>query len=291
MNQKFQHFIILTGLSGAGKSQALKCFEDFGFFCIDNLPVKLLEKFCELYKQSEEQLKKIVIVLDLRDQDFLNLIEDQLSKIKNLKINYKLVFLEANEKEIIKRYNETRRLHPLAKDISIEEGIKKEIELLGKIREKAEIIIDTTGLNLQELKNTLSLIFVQGEDKIGLNISITSFGYKYGILQNIDLLFDVRFLINPFYKEELSNKTGFDSEVKNYILEEENTKIFLNKFFDFINYLIKQYKKEGKSYLSIGIGCTGGKHRSVVIASELKNFLEKNFDVINIHLFHRDIYK
>lgn len=291
MNYEIQKFIILTGLSGAGKSEALKCFEDLEFFCIDNLPIKLFDKFCELYKQSEGQLKRIVTVLDLRDENFLSLIDDVFKKLKESNIKYQVLFLEAQEKEIIRRYNETRRKHPLAKDISIEEGIKKEIELLSKIKEKSDIILDTTLLNIHDLKNTLTSIFLLSDKNINLNISITSFGYKYGIPQNIDLLFDVRFLPNPYYVEELKNKTGLDNVVKEYIFNTGISKKFIEKLNNFLFFLLEQYIKEGKAYLSIGIGCTGGKHRSVSIATELKNLIEKTNLNIIVHLFHRDIYK
>lgn len=291
MNHEIPKFIILTGLSGAGKSQALKCFEDLDFFCIDNLPIKLLDKFCELYKQSEGQLKRIVIVIDLRDINFIPLIDESLEKLKQFNINYQIIFLEADKQELIRRYNETRRKHPLAKKISIEEGIKKEIEILSKIKEKADITINTTELNLQDLKNTLSSIFLQSDKNINLNISVISFGYKYGIPQNIDLLFDVRFLPNPFYIEELSNKTGLDKLVRDYIFNFDTTTIFLEKLKDFLNFLIEQYVKEGKSYLAIGVGCTGGKHRSVMISLEIKKIISESYLKANMHLFHRDIYK
>lgn len=284
-------FIILTGVSGAGKTEAIKCFEDLDFFCIDNLPIKLLDKFCELSKQSEAQLKRIVVVLDLRDENFILLIDKSLKNLKELQIKYNILFLEASENELIRRYSETRRKHPLARDKTVEEGVQKELEILKPVREKADFIIDTTKLSLQDLKNRIKSFFLEINDNNKLNISIISFGYKHGIPENLDLLFDVRFLPNPFYEKELALKTGLDKSVRDYIYSFEVTHQFIKKFNDLLEFLIKEYIKEGKSYLSIGIGCTGGKHRSVTISLALKDMLEKLMSNVSPHLFHKDLYK
>ncbi|MBU0599370.1 RNase adapter RapZ, partial [bacterium] len=263
-------FIIITGLSGAGKSLVVKCLEDLNFFCVDNLPTALVPKFVELCGKPESKIDKIVLVIDIREGEFLENFFDVLNNFKTQNITYKVLFLDASNEVITRRFNETRRRHPLfLKTETLIESINKEREILQRIRESADIIIDTTNLTPNELHHTLKKAIspTTKETLIPMNISIVSFGYRFGIPNDADLVFDVRFLLNPHYIEELSHLTGDDLKVSDFILNHDLTKIFVKKFKKFIFFLIPQYIEEGKTYLTIAIGCTGGRHRSVVIAN------------------------
>jgi len=277
-------FFIITGISGAGKSQALKSFEDMGFFCVDNLPTTLIPKFSEIVSQSEGRLNKVALGIDIREGEFLDTFFDSLSELKRQGFNYKIVFLEANTRVLVRRYSETRRRHPLGK--SIVESIREERKRLTEIKARADKIIDTSNLTSGELKEVVATLLRPTEREI-LNLSVVSFGYKYGLPPDADLIFDVRFLPNPQYKNSLRNLDGNEKKIQKYVLANPVGKNFLKKFFSLIESLIPWYIKEGKSYLTIGIGCTGGKHRSVVVANALQEFLKK--EKYMLKLLHRDI--
>lgn len=278
------NFFIITGISGAGKSQATKCFEDLGFFCVDNLPTTLIPKFGEIVSQSEGKLDKVALGIDIREGEFLDTFFDSLNELKRQGFNYQIIFLDANTRVLVRRYSETRRRHPLGK--SIVEGIREERKRLTEIKAVADKIIDTSNLTPGELKEVVTRFLEPGKRGM-INLTVVSFGYKYGLPPDADLIFDVRFLPNPQYENSLHNLNGNENAIRRYVLENSIGRQFLKKFFSLIEYLIPYYVKEGKSYLTIGIGCTGGRHRSVVVAIALKNFLEKKKFISK--LWHRDI--
>lgn len=281
-------FIIITGMSGAGKSTALNFFEDSGYFCVDNLPPDLISKFAELCLHSE--MNKIAVVSDIRGGKFFEDLTKKLNYLEEHQIDHEILFLEASDKALVDRYKETRRRHPLEKEGRVLDAIREERKKLEQLRGKANNVIDTTNISIKELKQTLKRNY-SGQDEAlqGLTINIISFGFKYGIPLDADMVFDVRFLANPYYVDSLKELTGKDKEVKDYILKWPITKRFYDKFLDLIDFLIPEYEKEGKSHLSIAIGCTGGHHRSVTTALELKEFLNgKGYEVT---VNHRDINK
>lgn len=281
-------FVVVTGMSGGGKSAALRMLEDAGFYCVDNLPVPLIEKFVELTATPNSEVTKVALGLDVRaDQPF----EDAQKVLERLIKNgysFEILFMEASDRVLLKRYKETRRMHPLAQGGRVEDGIKKEREILNDIRSKADYVFDTSNLLTRELKEELDRIFVNNEEYNSLMINILSFGFKHGIPADADLVFDVRFLPNPFYIEELKYKTGNDREVQEYVMSFPESEIFLNKLTDMIEFLIPNYVKEGKYQLIIGIGCTGGKHRSVTLANQLFVRL-KNKGNYGLKIIHRDV--
>jgi len=279
-------FVIITGLSGAGKSQAVKYMEDFGFYCVDNLPPTLIPKFAELCHQSQGALDKVALVIDIRGGMFFDDLFSSLENLEGLGYKYEILFLDASDKSLIKRFKETRRSHPLLGGGSIQEGIALEREKLKELKTKATNIIDTTSLRPAQLKDELTNIYVEGNESDNLIISIVSFGFKHGVPLDADLVFDVRFLPNPFYIEDLKDFTGNDTKVREYVMNSPVSVEFSNKLNDMINFLIPQYIKEGKNQLVIAIGCTGGMHRSVTIAHVLHNYLkEKGCRVL---MSHRD---
>ncbi|WP_130807695.1 RNase adapter RapZ [Senegalia massiliensis] len=269
-------FVIVTGLSGAGKSQAIKVMEDLGFYCMDNLPPSLLPKFAELCYQTVNHVKKVALVVDIRGGEFFDDLFDNLSKLKDYGYNYKIMFLDAEDDVLIKRYKEHRRPHPLSPNGQITIGIEKERKILENIRTKSDYLIDTTNLSIKNLQEKIKKIFMEGEKKDNFNISVISFGFKHGIPLDSDLVFDVRFLPNPHYIDELRDFTGNNKDVRNYVMNYSQSKEFLKKLIDMTTFLIPYYAKEGKSQLVIAIGCTGGKHRSVTIANELYRYLKNN---------------
>jgi len=283
-------FVILVGMSGAGKSTTLKIFEDLGYFCVYNLPIQLIMKFSELSLSSESNIDNVALGIDIRSGEALEELETVLDLLSEKNIKYDLVFFDANNEVLIKRYKETRRRHPLAGENSVEEGILKERKVLNFLRERATYIIDTSFLLTRELREEIENIFINNKDYNNLFISMCSFGFKYGIPIEADLIFDVRFMPNPFYVANLKDKTGNDPEVREFVMSFEESKEFLKKLEDMIKFLIPNYVKEGKNQLVIGIGCTGGKHRSVVISNELFALLNIN-NHYGIKVFHRDIKK
>lgn len=280
-------FVIVTGMSGGGKRTAMKMLEDVGFYCVDNLPIQLMDKFIELVTMPNNEIQKVALGIDVRtDQNFEDVLKI-LSDLKKANYQYELIFMEASDSILIKRYKESRRLHPLATDGDIAKGIAKEREVLAGVRAQADYVIDTTNLLTRELKEEIDRIFINNEAYNSLMVSIISFGFKHGIPQDADLVFDVRFLPNPFYIDELKHQTGMDKPVQDYVMAFEEANIFLDKLTDMIQFLIPNYVKEGKNQLVIGIGCTGGQHRSVTLAIKLFEKL-KDQGEYGLTLRHRD---
>lgn len=281
-------FVVVTGMSGGGKSTALRMLEDVGFYCVDNLPVPLIEKFVELIAMPNSEVNKVALGLDVRaDQPF----EDARKILEKLKENgyaFEILFMEASDQVLLKRYKETRRMHPLSPEGRVEDGILQERKILENIRGKADYVIDTSKLLTRELKEEIDRIFVRNEEYNSLIVTILSFGFKYGIPADADLVFDVRFLPNPFYIEELKYKTGNDPEVQDYVMGFPEAATFIDKLSDVLEFLIPNYVKEGKYQLVIGIGCTGGKHRSVTLANKLYDRL-KNRGNYGLKIAHRDV--
>ena len=282
-------FVVITGMSGAGKSQVANYLEDYGYFCIDNMPPALIPKFAEIISHSDEQINKIALVIDVRGRELLNDFFPALDNLKDLGFNYKILFLEASDNTLIKRYKETRRTHPLAPSGRVLDGINEERQVLQEIKKRADHIIDTSNLLPSQLKEEINNIFMKGREFKGMVIDIITFGFKYGIPIDCDLIFDVRFLPNPYYIPSMKKLTGKDEQVKEFVLKNKLTNIFFDKVLDLLDFLIPNYIKEGKTQLVIGIGCTGGRHRSVVIGDFIYQTLySKQHSVI---IEHRDIAK
>jgi UPF0042 nucleotide-binding protein len=282
-------FVIVTGMSGAGKSTALKTLEDVGFFCVDNLPVMLIETFAGIAHDDKLEVDNVAIGVDIRSGEALNQLSVCLEEMKTKGYNYDILFLDASEAALVKRYKETRRKHPLSKTGRINEGIKVEREKIDFLRQRADYIIDTSRLLTRELKAELEKIFVGGVQYNNIIITVMSFGFKYGIPRDSDLVFDVRFLPNPYYDLDLRPLTGNDEAVRNVVSSCDEYYQFMDKMTDMIEFLLPNYKKEGKNQLVISIGCTGGKHRSVTVANALAAELEKL--PYTVRLYHRDISK
>lgn len=281
-------FVVVTGMSGGGKSTALRMLEDAGYYCVDNLPVLLIEKFVELIATPDGEVTKVALGLDVRADQAFETTTKILDKLKNDGYAFEILFMEANDKTLLKRYKETRRVHPLSPYGRIEDGIKRERAILGNIRAKSDYVIDTSRLLTRELKEELDRIFVQNEGYNSLMVTVLSFGFKYGIPADADLIFDVRFLPNPFYIDELKHKTGNEKEVQDYVMSFPEAHTFIEKLADLVGFLIPNYVKEGKYQLVIGIGCTGGKHRSVTLANRLYEHM-KNKGEYGIKIAHRDV--
>jgi len=284
---KRSHFVIITGLSGAGKSQAIKCFEDLGFFCVDNLPTMLIPKFAEVCDQSRGRLRKVALGIDIREGGFLSGFFDELEFLADNGFSYEILFLEARTEALISRYSETRRKHPLGSYKSLPAALEGERRKLAKLRRAADHIIDTSDLNIHQLKQRLTKMFSQSGGSQPLSINVLSFGYRYGVPAEVDMVFDVRFLANPNYVPRLKQNTGNHEKVVQYVLKSTTSGQFVEKLKDMFEFLLPQFKKEGKSYLTVAFGCTGGRHRSVVFANLFgKYFEETGFDTA---ISHRDI--
>lgn len=282
--------VIVTGMSGAGKTTALKMLEDMGYFCVDNLPIPLLPRFVEMFGAPGEEVKNIALGIDVRGgQDFGGL-QEVLDELDGKKVNFEILFLDAQDDVLIKRYKETRRQHPLSGSGRVDTGIAKEREKIMFLKMRATYILDTSRMLTRELKLELEKIFVKGESFCNLYITVMSFGFKYGIPQDSDLVFDVRFLPNPYYIDELRDKTGNEPEVQDYVMENDKAQVFLDKLTDMIDFLIPNYILEGKNQLVIAIGCTGGKHRSVTLANALYRELDRQ-ENYGVRIEHRDIGK
>lgn len=281
-------FVIVTGMSGGGKSTAMKMLEDAGFYCADNIPVALIDKFVELITMPNSTIQNVALGLDVRAAQSFDDVNQAVARLRKSKYSFELLFLEASDQVLLKRYKETRRIHPLSTDGDLMKGITQERALLANIREQADYVIDTTNLLTRELKAELDRIFVNNEKYNSLIINVISFGFKHGIPQDADLVFDVRFLPNPFYIDEMKPKTGLDKEVHDYVMSFQEAHQFLDKLTDMITFLIPNYVKEGKNQLVVAIGCTGGQHRSVTLAIELYNRLS-NQGEYGLTLRHRDI--
>ncbi len=281
-------FVVVTGMSGGGKSTAMRMLEDAGFYCVDNLPVPLIEKFVELIAVPGGEVRKVALGLDVRADQSFGDAQEILEKLRENGYVFEVLFMEASDKTLLRRYKETRRMHPLSPDGRIEDGIKKERAILNRIRTKSDYVIDTSNLLTRELKEELDRIFVRNEEYHNLMVTILSFGFKHGIPADADLVFDVRFLPNPFYIDELKHKTGNDKEVQDYVMSFPEAHTFIDKLVDMTEFLIPNYIKEGKYQLVIGIGCTGGKHRSVTLANKLYERM-KDKSGYGMKIAHRDV--
>lgn len=283
------NFIIVTGMSGAGKSSAINFFEDMGYYCVDNLPPTLIKSFAELIVAQQNKLSKVVLGIDTRGGGLFADLFASLQELVESGHTYEIIFFDCSDAELIKRYKETRRLHPLARSERIEEGIIREREILKEIKEKAHHIIDTSYLLPKDTRGVLYKIYCEEKAFDSMMITIVSFGFKYGIPIDADLVFDVRFAPNPYYIQEIRPFTGNDAIVSDYVMQFEVTQEFLAKLQDMVSFLIPNYKKEGKNQLVVAIGCTGGKHRSVTLANALYDFLQKKGHTVIKQ--HRDIEK
>lgn len=281
--------IIITGLSGSGKSSALDAFEDAGFYCVDNMPVALLPKFLDLPMENNTEIAGLAFVMDLREKDFLSKHASIFRTIKKKKYNFNVIFLEAKDDILLQRYSQTRRHHPLSQGKSLVEGIQAERDQLRTLRSNADKIIDTSYYNVHELKTVILDIAQKSKTATQMRIDILSFGFKYGIPHNSDLLMDVRFLANPYFIKKLKDLDGLNDDVKHFILNSKNTKIFIQKYLNFLDYLIPLYEKERKAYLTIAIGCTGGRHRSVTISNAIYEHIKNQNKLVEIN--HRDIHR
>ncbi|WP_066633404.1 RNase adapter RapZ [Desulfolucanica intricata] len=277
--------VFVTGLSGAGKTQALRSLEDLGFFCVDNLPPALIPKFTELCAQSAGQINRIALVVDIRGGEFFDTLFGVLTELRNSEIRYEILFLEASNETLVRRFKESRRRHPLNDDML--EGIMEERTRLLELRGRADRIIDTTNLTNQQLKEELYGIYGSDSDASKMVITVMSFGYKYGLPLDSDLVIDVRFLPNPHYEPSLKNFTGNDPVVQEYVFKSPVTSDFMERLTELVEFLIPYYIKEGKSSLTIAIGCTGGKHRSVTLANRMSDVLKKKDHRVIVK--HRDI--
>ncbi len=275
--------VIITGLSGSGKSTVSRVLEDMGFFCIDNLPIALLPKLFELRSTSLKDYGKIALVMDLREKEFLETYPPIFDWLQAQNLDLEILFLEATDDVLVKRYSQTRRIHPLAEAGSITEGIRKERAMLTSLRARATLVIDTSPYNVHQLQSAIREIFGSKVGGRRMNITFLSFGYSRGIPPEADLVIDVRFLPNPFFEEELQELPGTDRRVKEYLFHFEQTKEFLNNFQKFLEYLLPFYEQEGKPYLTVAIGCTGGRHRSVAITEKLVDVFSSRFPVRKRH--------
>ena len=281
---------IISGLSGAGKSRAANILEDIGYYCVDNLPVALLPKFAEFCISMSGKYEKVALVTDIRSGDSFAPLFEALDTIGKMGCESRIIFIEADVEAIIRRYKESRRRHPLAADgESIEQVVSREIEKLSPVRARADYVINTTGLSVNDLKDMLSDCIFGGEKITSMVISVMSFGFKYGIPAEADLVFDVRFLPNPIYMENLRDLTGLDEPVRDYVFQFSQTSQFLDKLYPLLMFLLPGYIEEGKSSLTIAIGCTGGKHRSTALAKKIAEKIE--LDGYHVVLSHRDIHK
>lgn len=283
--------VIVTGMSGAGKSTAMKMMEDMGYFCIDNLPIFLFEKFIDLFNGTHPTQQQVAIGMDVRSGTDLKKLEYALQRLDDMEVPFEVLFLDADDRTLIKRYKETRRVHPLANGDRIEKGVEREREKVAFLKRDADYIIDTSNLLTRELKYELERIFVHEEEFKSMMVTILSFGFKYGIPADSDMVMDVRFLPNPYYDVELRPKTGNDKEIQDFVMKYPEATEFVDKLEDLVEFLIPQYISEGKNQLVISIGCTGGKHRSVTLANELYKRLNREDRDYGLKIEHRDITK
>ena len=301
-------FVIVTGMSGAGKSTALKMLEDMGFFCVDNLPLPLADKFVAYYSsQNEDAMQRkettsdgegkfsldrnwVALGIDVRSFGSKEEVRTLLEELDNTKVPFQIIYMESSDETLLKRYKESRRAHPLAREGRIEDGINKERDVLAPIRDRADFTIDTSRLLTRELRTLLDRFLLGGQEMRSLVVTVMSFGFKYGIPSDADLVFDVRFLPNPYYVDSLKHCTGKDVQVREYVMSDGVGEAFEAKWFDMIQFLLPHYLKEGKTQLVIAVGCTGGKHRSVTLAEHLHGFLSAAGQYI-VRLEHRDILR
>lgn len=281
-------FVVVTGMSGGGKATAIKILEDEGYYCVDNLPVRLIDKFMELVFMPGSEIDKVVLGLDCRADQPFAYVEEVLEKLREKGYKYEILFMDASDETLIKRYKETRRAHPMAPEGRVEDGIQKEREVLKGIKANSDYVFDTSRLLVRELREELIKIFQENKHYNSLMVLVMSFGFKNGIPQDADLVFDVRFLPNPFYVDSLKRLTGNDEPVQKYVRSFPQTQKFMNMLEEMITFLIPNYVAEGKNQLVIAIGCTGGQHRSVTLANDLYDRLKDKGDY-GIKLYHRDV--
>ncbi len=281
------HLVIVSGLSGSGKSTAINALEDIGYFCVDNLPPTLIPTFIELCASSSESIPKVALVMDIREGIFLERAPDVIKELKQENgYEVELLFLESSDEALVRRYKETRRKHPLSPDGNILQGISTERRMLSQLKDLADHVINTSPFNIHQLREIIQNTFGKTAPR-KMSINFLSFGYKYGFPYDADLVFDVRFLPSPQFVEGLKNLTGSDKKVRNFIFKDKDTRKFIQKLVDLLKFLIPRYEKEGKSYLTVAIGCTGGKHRSVVIT----NRVAEKFKRLSPNVWHRDVLK
>lgn len=279
-------FVIITGLSGAGKSAAMRCFEDLGYFCIDNLPPELIPKFAELCVRAGLDFPKVALVIDIRGGKFFDHVFDALREIERLGLPYTILFLEASDDVLVRRFKETRRRHPLMPEGSILDAIAAERARLQELRSKAHRVLDTSGMTPHQLRETISRLFAE-DGTAGMAVTVMSFGFKHGVPIDADLVLDVRFLPNPYWVESLAELTGNDPAVEEYVLKWPAARRFMEKTIEYLDFLLSQYAQEGRSHVLIGIGCTGGRHRSVVVARRLGEHLRDKGMRVTVR--HRDL--
>ena len=283
---KDSRIVIITGLSGSGKSTASRALEDMGFFCVDNLPIALMPTLLELSSASVGEYSKIALVMDLREREFLRTYREVFSRLSAEGYQLEILFLEASDDVLVRRYSETRRTHPLAEGQDLVEGIRQEREMLAPLRSMATLVVDTSTYNVHELQLAIRELFSQRPLGRKMALTFLSFGYTHGIPQEADLVIDVRFLPNPYFMEELKDLPGSDARIHDFLMGHPETRDFLSRFENLLAYLLPRYEREGKAYLTVAIGCTGGRHRSVAIAEEMKNVFQSQFPV---RLRHRDL--
>ncbi len=279
-------FVIVTGLSGSGKSEAMRALEDMGFYCVDNLPPALIINFAQLFFQANSSMDKVALGIDIRGREFFQALNEALEQLSAANYKYDMIYLDCDDNVLVKRYKMTRRNHPLAVNSQISDGIKKERVIMEPLKKYSKMIIDTSNMKPKDLKAEIATIYDAGDglESPNITISVVSFGFKYGLPIDADLVFDVRFLPNPYYDLDLRPKTGDFEEVRAYVMDSEVSKEFVEKLFDMYDFLLPQYIKEGKQHLVIGIGCTGGRHRSVTIANMTYDYLcEKGYRAVKKH--------
>jgi UPF0042 nucleotide-binding protein len=275
--------IVVSGLSGAGRTTVMKALEDLDFYCADNLPVVLLERFVELFSEGASRL---AVVIDVRERSFLAAFPEVCDRLRESGVLKELIFLDARDEDLVRRFDETRRIHPAAPQGSVREGISRERELLAPIAARADVILHTSDMSVHELKRIVTRHFTGGERGARMMVELISFGFRHGLPETADLMVDVRFLPNPNFEEELRYRTGLDPAVESYVLDKPRTRAFLSRFFDFLDYLLPLYEEEGKAFLTVAIGCTGGQHRSIAVASALERHLRDR--KLEVRVTHRD---
>ncbi|HBH86886.1 MAG TPA: RNase adapter RapZ [Syntrophaceae bacterium] len=283
------HVVIITGLSGSGKSTALRALEDIGFFCVDNMPVVLLPRFLKIQSDASKTSTQVAMVMDLREKSFLEKYTKIFSQLKNMGYRIEIVYLDASDDALLHRFSETRRVHPLSIKGTVMEGINLERSKLSPLKKMADKVIDTTSFNVHQLKDAVQRHFISSSANHKMIVHVTSFGYRYGVPADADIVLDVRFLPNPYFIEELKYYNGHHPDVRDYVLKSEESKVFIQKLFELMAFLIPLYEKEGKARINIALGCTGGRHRSVVMSNKLAAYFTDENYVVTIN--HRDITK